>query len=152
MDKTDLMQLVIDQMSDLYGDDSKLSPEERNLLQLDYERNMEKLTQYNNEARKERDERRQEAKLNQPDSSLDKHKQQSTPIQPDSSLDKLAAAIEEVKEQLVIIQSEGIEETSHFALPARVRRLEQLFATNVQDIYTCWERLKELEREIGRLK
>lgn len=106
MDKTDLMQLVIDQMSDLYGDDSKLSPEERNLLQLDYERNMEKLTQYNNEARKERDERRQEAKLNQPDSSLDKHKQQSTPIQPDSSLDKLAAAIEEVKEQLVIIQSE----------------------------------------------
>ncbi|KAA8996325.1 hypothetical protein F4V43_18620 [Paenibacillus spiritus] len=69
-----------------------------------------------------------------------------------SSLDKLAAELEEVKEQLIIIQSEGIEDTSHFALPARVRRLEQLLATHVQDINTCWERLKELEREIGRLK
>lgn len=67
-------------------------------------------------------------------------------------LDKLAADLEEVKEQLVAILNEEIENTSHFALPARVRRLEQLLATNVQDINICWERLKELEREIGRLK
>lgn len=67
-------------------------------------------------------------------------------------LDKLAADLEEVKEQLVAIQNEEIENTSHFALQARVRRLEQLLATNVQDINTCWERLKELEREISRLK
>lgn len=67
-------------------------------------------------------------------------------------LEKLADELEEVKEQLVAIQSEGIEDTSHFSLPARVRRLEQLLATNVQDINTCWGRLRELEREIGRFK
>jgi adenylyl- and sulfurtransferase ThiI len=152
MDKMDLMQLVMDQMSDLYSADSKLSPEERKLLQLDYERNIEKLTEYNKEARKERDERRLEAKLNQSDSTLDKQRQLSTPIQPESSLLKLTAELKEVKEQLINIQSEEIEDTSHFALPARVRRLEQLLATNVQDINTCWERLGELQREMGRLK
>ncbi|MEK3716252.1 hypothetical protein [Paenibacillus sp. FSL R7-0333] len=67
-------------------------------------------------------------------------------------LDKLAAELEEVKEQLITMQSNPIEDTSHFALPARVRRLEQLLATNLQDINTCWERLGELQRELGRLK
>lgn len=136
MNKMDLMQLVLDQMSDLNSADSKLFPEERNQLQLDFEKNMQKLNQYSNESRKERDKRRQESK----------------PTQPKSSLDKLAAELEEVKVQLLTIQNEEIENTSHFALPARVRRLEQLLATNVQDINTCWERLGELEREIARLK
>lgn len=67
-------------------------------------------------------------------------------------LDKLAAELEEVKKHLTAIHSEEIEDTSHFAIPARVRRLEQLLATNVYDINTCWNRLGELEREIGQLK
>lgn len=67
-------------------------------------------------------------------------------------LDKLAADLEEVKEQLVAIQSEEIEDTSHFALPARIRRLEQLLASNAQDIDVCWDFLGELQREMGRLK
>ncbi|MFD5020869.1 hypothetical protein ACFWMP_18350 [Paenibacillus sp. NPDC058367] len=67
-------------------------------------------------------------------------------------LDKLSTELKEVKEQLKAIQSEGIENTSHFTLPARVRRLEQLLATNWMDIKTCWTRIGELEREIGRIK
>ncbi|MBY3617990.1 hypothetical protein HGO21_00360 [Acinetobacter sp. CUI P1] len=67
-------------------------------------------------------------------------------------LDKLSTELEDVKEQLKAIQNEGIENTSHFSLPARVRRLEQLLATNVLDINICWARLGELEREIGRLR
>lgn len=152
MDKMELMQLVLDQMSDLYGADSKLSPEERNQLQLDYEKNAEKLNQYLDESRKERHERRQESKPDHSSSSLDERRNESKPTQPESSLDKLAAELEEVKEQLITMQSEEFENTSYFSLPARVRRLEQLLATNAQDINTCWERLKELEREIGRLK
>jgi hypothetical protein len=67
-------------------------------------------------------------------------------------LDKLSTELKEVKEQLKAIQSEGIENTSHFTLPARVRRLEQLLATNWMDIKTSWTRIGELEREIGRIK
>ncbi|WP_312149896.1 hypothetical protein [Paenibacillus odorifer] len=136
MEKIDLMQLALDQITDLYANNTQLSTEDRKKLQAEFEKIMEELSHYNNESRKERDKRRQESK----------------PTQPKSSLDKLAAELKEVKEQLVSIQSEGIEDTSHFDLPARVRRLEQLLATNVQDINTCWERLKELEHEIGRLK
>lgn len=96
MEKMDLMQLVLDQMTDLYANDTQLSPEDRKKLQAEFEKNMEELSHYNNESRKERDKRRQESK----------------PIQPKSSLDKLAAELKEVKEQLVTIQSEGIEDTS----------------------------------------
>lgn len=136
MEKIDLIQLVLDQMTDLYDKNTQLSPEERNQLQLEYERNLEKLNQYLDESRKERDKRRQE----------------SEPNQQASLLDKLYAQLEDVKEQLVAIQSEEIGHTSHFALPARVRRLEQLLATNALDINACWTRLGELERELGRIK
>lgn len=137
MGRMELAQKVLDQMTDLYNNNNiQLSPEERKKLKADFERNMEKLSQYTNESRIERVMRNQESQQNE-NSFL---------------LVKLAAELEEIREQLSAMQREEIEDTTHFGFPARFRRLEQLLATNTQDIKTCWERLGELEGEISRLK
>lgn len=54
MDRMELAQKVLDQMTDLYVNNTQLSPEERKQLKVDYERNMKRLSQYNNESRIER--------------------------------------------------------------------------------------------------
>ena len=54
MDRMELAQKVLDQMTDLYVNKTQLSPEERKQLKVEYERNMKRLSQYNNESRIER--------------------------------------------------------------------------------------------------
>lgn len=97
MDRMELAQKVLDQMTDLYVNNAQLSPEVRKQLKVDYERNMKRLSQYNNESRIERVKQSQESQQN-------KHS---------FSLDKLAAELEEVKERLVALQSEETEDTSN---------------------------------------